>query len=414
MGDGEETKKGIILQTLVLGIVLSYLPWYNIAAVIGPMARDTGLTSGEVGTILSAFQLGYVITVLLTGCLGDALGEKRIIAASMFGLGLSSVLLALGARTYGTILFFRFCAGVSAGGIYVPGMALLTRWFPASERGKALGTFIGGLTASYALSYLITAPLAALLGWPLALLLTSLPALFVSFLVILRVEDGPREEKNIPPQALKGSLQAPALLTASYMGHMWELYAFWGWIGLFMENAVRARGLEGPWAMSLAGIMAAAIIFIGAFGVRFLGAFSDRWGRTATIMVCGVASALGQFFLGFLLGQSLALILCLGLWIGFWIIADSSCFSAGLSELTPAAIRGRALALQNGLGFSMTVFSPYVFGRVLELGGMMEQGESVAWGLPFVVLGLGALLAPGAALLLRGHPMSHVMAQGKK
>ena len=29
-----------------------------------------------------------------------------------------------------------------------------------------------------------------------------------------------------------------AIITTSYMGHMWELYGFWGWIGFFMVTAI--------------------------------------------------------------------------------------------------------------------------------------------------------------------------------
>ncbi|MDD2296050.1 MAG: hypothetical protein PHW61_09000, partial [Eubacteriales bacterium] len=78
---------------------------------------------------------------------------------------------------------------------------------------------------------------------------------------------------------------------------------------------------------------------------------------------------------------------------------------AGMTVMVSPKIRGTALGIQSALGFSVTIMSPYVFGRVLTHvnQGIQDTSQAVNWGLPFAVLGFGALLAPLSILLLRAY-----------
>ena len=403
-----------------------YLPWFNFSAVAGLITREIELSSAQVGTILAVFQLGYVAMVLFCGWLGDRTGEKQIVVGSVFLTGFFSILFALMASSYSSILILRLLIGVFAGGIYVPGMALLSRWFDPGERGGVLGSFIAALTLSYAGSYFITSSLAPALGWRGAVLLTSVPAVLAAglgwfFLPRAPARDKssghprPREQENIQP-APAGGYKGPAVITASYMGHMWELYAFWGWIGIFVESCLLALDYSRTAASVLGGRLAGLIIAAGVPAVWLLGWLGDRWGRSKTILICASCSILGQLILGFFYGQSLTLIVLVGIWVGFWVIADSPSFSAGLTEMTAPAIRGTALGVQNALGFSATILAPLIFGQVLELTnrGIAEPVLAQNWFPAFMVLGLGALLAPGAAFWLRRLPQARLMARGRK
>jgi MFS family permease len=158
-------KKNRILLTMSVAIFLGYLPWYNYSAVVSYISADFGLTASDTGMILSAFQLGYVIIVIMTGRLADRIGPKKVIAWATLICGCSSVLFAFVARVLASILIFRLLTGLSAGAMYVPGMSLLSNWFEPAERGKAVGAFTGAMSVSYAGGYFIASPLAAAYGW---------------------------------------------------------------------------------------------------------------------------------------------------------------------------------------------------------------------------------------------------------
>ncbi|MFW5980235.1 MAG: MFS transporter [Halanaerobiales bacterium] len=418
-------KKYRILIIMVAAMIFSYLTWYNFSALLNFIVEDIKLNPGEVGIILSAFQTGYVIAVIFSGWLADKLGEKKVLVYSMLGTAIFSTLFAWGAISFWSVLILRLFAGIFCGGIYAPGMSLLSNWFTSSERGKSLGAYIGGLTFSYGTTYFIAPLIASEFSWQIAVMATSLPAFLAAFLVHKYVEKSPKNkiseeykeelvEKDIKPFP-EGGYKGPVLITLSYIGHMWELYGFWGWIGPFMVSAVAAAGYSQVQASVLGGRLASLIIMVGVPGVWLMGYLSDRLGRTKTIMISALCSLLAQFIFGIFHGKSLIITVVIGIWIGFWVIADSACFSTGLTEMVNVDIKATTLGIQNAFGFLITIISPAVFGRVLQHYNNVDNVISATnWLLPFSVLGLGALIAPIAAWFLRKTDQASLMSDGKK
>ncbi len=445
-------KKTRIFLVMVISMVLGYLPWYNFSAVMSYIARDFGLSSDQMGIILSAFQLGYVIVVVLTGWLADKVGEKKVVAWATLCTAVFSTLFVFLSFGFWSILILRLLTGLSAGAIYVPGMSFLSNWFPPEERGKVIGAYTGALTLAYGGGYFIASPLAANFGWEIGIIFTSLPAFLAAFLVFkyaespdledvtdtssseLAREDNQKQDNDAEPTTLLGDRQAaktpptvqpkpapeggysgPIVISCGYMGHMWELYAFWGWIGPFMSACALQVGYDAGEAVAVGGFLAALIIVSGAPAVYLMGIAADKWGRTVTIFVCSVLSLLAQLVFGYLHGQSLVLVTIVGFWIGFWVVADSGIYKAGLTEMVITRIRGTALGVQSAVGYSMTVISPFIFGLAVEFqnpdAADPMYGEN--WGLPFVILGLGAVVAPISAILLRRFKQARLMAKGK-
>jgi MFS family permease len=433
-----------ILIVMVVSILLGYMPWYNFSAVLRFISAEFELTSADTGLILAAFQAGYVLVVPFTGWLADRIGLKTVLFWATLATGVFSILFAVAAQDKWTTLAFRLLTGLSAGAILVPGMALISRWFPPSKRGGALGAYTGALVVAYAGGYFIAAPVAAAYGWRMGILLTSLPAIVAALIVFLFVREAPpdaeQEEPSQPSGATVqggaaealGSVQTnpvgmqrplaapeggntgPTLISLSYMGHMWELFAFWGWIGPFMVAAASISGMPPDEAVALGGAIAAGVILMGAPAAWIWGVVADRRGRTWAIIVASLLSLVAQLFLGFLFGQHLALVVMVAAWIGFWVIADSAIYKAGLTEMVLPTVRGTYLGLQSAVGFFMTIPAPLAFGLVLGYyNGDIDPTSATVWGPPFLILGLGALLAPAAAFLLRRLSQARLMAGGK-
>jgi fucose permease len=56
-------------------------------AIIGAAARNIGLTAAQIGLLISAQHLGFVIAVLITGALADRLPKPRLLLAGSVVLG---------------------------------------------------------------------------------------------------------------------------------------------------------------------------------------------------------------------------------------------------------------------------------------------------------------------------------------
>ncbi len=173
-------KRNIVFWAMISSMTLGYMPWYNFSALLGYISNEFSLSARDTGFILSAFQVGYVVVVGVTGWLADKISLKKIIFWATLLTGISATAFAWIAHDRTSIMTLRLITGLSAGAIYVPGMALLSRWFPPEERGKALGAYTGALVAAYAGGYVVASWIASLGGWRMGIVCTSLPAVIAA------------------------------------------------------------------------------------------------------------------------------------------------------------------------------------------------------------------------------------------
>ena len=212
----------------------------------------------------------------------------------------------------------------------------------------------------------------------------------------------------------KRVLNTPSLLvTGAYMGHMWELYAFWGWVGPAMVAAATAAGSGSAEAARLGSQMASLLIMMGAPAPWIVGTLSDRIGRSTAACLCLLASGLASLLFGWLIGGSMLPVILLGLWYGFWAVADTATYKAGLTDMVNTRIRGTSLGFQSALGFGITIISPQIFGAVLDATNNGNQSITV-WGPAFAVLAAGPIIGLILLAVLRRHPKAILMAGGKK
>ena len=419
-------KRNKTLIYMCIALFLGYLPWYNFSAVSNYILKDLDLSVGDMGVILSIFQAGYVITVIFTGWLADRVGKKRVISWATLLTGIFSTLFVWFAKGFVSVMILRLLTGLSAGAIFAPGMALLSDWFPKEERGKALGAYGGSLIVAFAGGYFVASPLASYFSWEIGILATSLSVFIGSYILFYSIREPSerekgieencerKEEKSAIKKAPEGSFKGPILVTTSYVGHMWEIYAFWGWIGPFLIACAYAVGYSEARAVLIGGRLAAFIILSGAPASYLLGIVADKLGRINTIILCSISSLLAELFFGYLYGNSLAIVAVIGFWIGFWGASDGGIYKVALTEMSLPRIRSTALGIQSAIGFSATIISPYVFGRLLEIfnENISDPIKIKSWGIPFLIVGIVTLLAPISIYLLKRQPQSKLLAEG--
>jgi MFS family permease len=185
---------------------------------------------------------------------------------------------------------------------------------------------------------------------------------------------------------------------------MWELYAMWTWLPLFVAASFAAAGQADPASASLTAF---AIVAVGGIGCVAAGAFADRLGRTTLTIAAMAGSGLSAIAVGLLFGADPILVTVVSLAWGLTVVADSAQFSAAVSELAPAGTAGSALSLQVAGGFVLT--------GVTILGiGALDPTDGDTWRVAFWLLALGPLVGIAAMWRLRGRPDATKMANGHR
>jgi MFS family permease len=198
------------------------------------------------------------------------------------------------------------------------------------------------------------------------------------------------------------------LATLGYLGHMWELYAMWAWVGAYMAASFAAwRGEEGGGGGAegaAAALATFAVIAAGAPGCVAGGLLADRIGRARLTVWAMAVSGACCLLAGPLFGLHPLLTVALGLVWGVAAVSDSAQFSASVAELSEPGLAGTMLTVQTCLGFALTLATIHL---------MPAFVERLGWSGAFAVLAIGPALGCAAMLRLRRSPMAARLAGGR-
>ena len=113
-----------------------------VAPVIPRFARSFDVSRQAAGAVISIFALMRLVSALLGGRLVNRLGERRILAAGIAIVAVSSALAGL-SQTYVQLLLLRGAGGVGSAMFSVSAMSLVLRSTAPGQRGQAAGFFSG-------------------------------------------------------------------------------------------------------------------------------------------------------------------------------------------------------------------------------------------------------------------------------
>jgi MFS family permease len=401
-------KPGRVLTVLAGAELLAMAPWFSASAVAPALAGVWHLGPGGMAGLTVSVQLGFVAgsIVSATLALADIWSSRRLVAASAWVAALCTIGVALSPGPQIGI-GFRFLTGAALAGVYPPGMKIAAGWF-REARGWAIGIMVGALTVGSAAPHLVRWAVPAE-GWQAVLGLAAASALIGGALVLLVPHDGPyaaaspRFSWSAAPRLLRD--RAIMLANFGYLGHMWELYAMWTWMAVFVAASETARlGGNSSGTRAIAALITFAVVASGAVGCWLGGRYADRWGRTRVTSLAMVISGACSVVVGCLFGKPLAVLVPLLLVWGVTVVADSAQFSTAVSELAPGEYVGTALTLQTSMGFLLTVVTIYLLPAV---------AAAIGWRWSMSVLAIGPALGIWAMQVLQRRPEARRLAGGR-
>lgn len=397
-----------VLGVLAIAQLLAMAPWFSASAVAPTLARLWQLTPSGTAWLTISVQLGFVAGALLSAIftLSDRLSARRLVVGSAALAAVATLGVAV-STGFTTGIACRVLTGAALAGVYPPGMKIAAGWFKEG-RGLAIGVLVGALTLGSASPHLVRWAISPA-AWRVVLIVAALSAVIGGLCVLLIPSDGPYAAPSPPfslaaaPRILK---DRPTLLAnLGYLGHMWEVYAMWTWMAVFVAASEHAR--RGPDAdvTALAALVTFAVVGSGAIGCWLGGKYADRWGRTIVTSAAMVLSGMCALAVGLLFGSPLVALVPLLLVWGITVVADSAQFSAAVSELAPRDYVGTALTLQTSLGFLLTCATIYFLPKV---------AAAIGWRWSMSVLAIGPALGVWAMLTLRRRPEALALAGGAR
>jgi ACS family glucarate transporter-like MFS transporter len=145
---GSRVRWLLVTWLFVLSAV-AFLDRVNISIAGSSIAADYHLSNVQLGSVFSAFLLGYAFFQTVAGWLADQLGPRRVLAAGVLWWGVFTALTAAVPVTIaGAVLVFaaiRFLLGAGEAVIYPASNQFVARWIPTQERGIANGLIFAGV-----------------------------------------------------------------------------------------------------------------------------------------------------------------------------------------------------------------------------------------------------------------------------
>ena len=406
MGVGKGMGRSASIAMATLAMVAALGLWFSASAIVPALRAQENLDPFVASLFSSAVQVGFVAGTIVSAlfALADRIDPRRLFALSAVVAAAANLAILAFEPASPMVILCRFATGLCMAGIYPVGMKIATTW-AKGDMGFLVGTLVGALTLGSAAPHLFN--VLAGVDWRATIAAASGCALAAAGLILF-VRTGPRTGRTPPfrpAQALAAFRHKPLrYANFGYLGHMWELYAMWTWIGVFLFASFRLSMPEEA-ALANASLATFAVVGIGALGCVFAGLWADRAGRTVVTMASMAVSGSCALLVGFLFGGDPVWLVALCLVWGFAIVADSAQFSASIAELSDPDLVGTMLTVQTGTGFLLTLATIHLVPPLVDW---------VGWQYAFAFLAVGPFLGVIAMGRLRTLPEARKIAGGRR
>ncbi len=280
-------------------------------SVAGPaMQKDLNLSPEQWGWVVAAFAFAYAIFEIPTGSMGDRSGPRGVLTRIVIWWSAFTTLTGM-VSNYFVLLGTRFLFGAGEAGAYPNSSAAISRWFPATERGRAHGVVWMASRIGGAISPLMVIPIQVAYGWRASFLVFGILGVVWAAAWFWWFRDNPADKPGVTREEIeeigvtRGSgshaipwgqaLRSPNLLWIMLMYHTycWGSFFYLSWLHTFL---VKGRGFDDADVKSMSWLPfafgAVANLMGGITSDRLVKRIGLRWGRRVVAMSGLGASAL--------------------------------------------------------------------------------------------------------------------------
>jgi MFS family permease len=308
LGTATSTQRASLWALGVLTAInlLNYLDRYVVSAIAPDLKSAMSLTDTQLGWLMPAFMLVYMISAPAFGAWGDRGSRTRPIALGVFIWSLATFLSGF-ARTFPQLLAGRALVGIGEAAYVAIAPALLADCFRAQSRGRVYSVLNMAIPVGAALGYIVGGQVSAHFGWPAAFLVAGVPGMLLSA-AVLWLPDPPRggQDAGAAPdlRALRHAGQGPGplaiylsllrrgpymLIVLGYAAYTFGLGGLAFWMPTFLE---RVRHVAPAAATTDFGEIVIVTGFLGTFAGGWLGDHLLRFSRQAYLWLSGVITLL--------------------------------------------------------------------------------------------------------------------------
>jgi MFS family permease len=327
--------------------------------VLSPQLRDAhDLSLVQVGVVLDSLWIGTLLTLLPWGLLADRFGERLVLGTGLGACGVATAAAGY-ADSFEQLILLVGLAGAAGASVNAASGRAVMQWFPASERGFALGVRQTAIPVGGLISALVLPALSVRAAF---LFLGALCLVGAAFgLAVIHDREGASEDDVLEPRGLGATLRDHRLwlLCVASSLYLVAQLAVIGFLVLFLHDE---RGLTDAAA---AGVLAAAQVVAAAMRIGG-GRWSDRIGsRLHPLRVVGVASAVTLAVATAALSAPLMLLIPAFILAGGISMAWNGLSFTAAAEIAGRSRAGAALGMQQSALAAAGAIVPPAFAAVV-------------------------------------------------
>ncbi len=323
-----------------LGVVtilnfLNYIDRFILAAVLPRVKSELVLTDFQLGLLADVFLVTYFVTSPLFGALGDRLSRPRLMSAGVTVWSMATAAAGFTAD-FVQLLITRAWVGIGEAAYATISPALLSDYFPRSQRGRAFAVFYVAIPVGSAAGFLLGGTLERAFGWRAAFYAVGLPGIVLALLA-LRV-----------PDPVRGATEEAAYTFAL------------GGLAFFMPTYFeRVRGLE----LARADFIVGSVTVLAGLSGTFLGGYLGDWiaarVKYGQLWLSGLSSiaAVIPAWLALTVASSPTYIVWFFL-AEFLLFLSTGPINVMIVSVVPADARARAMAV--------SIFTIHLFGDAIS------------------------------------------------